>query len=137
MIKDLFQRESKIRQHKSWQIMRMDIWTQTSLTGKNFSHRTSCKDIWPDFHRLKMYIHMDNTLNSSEPFLVINLVRESSFQANGGITAWECITKNTLTVPCFCISALLMHIWQLHCSVTIHEDTVNKEPQNITIADTS
>ena len=131
--------------------MRMDIWTQMSLTGKNFSHRTSCKDIWPDFHRLKMYIHMDNTLNSSEPFLVINFVRESSeneinlskaegknfFQANDGITAWECIAKNTLTVPCFCIWALLRHIWQLHCSVTIHEDTVNKEPQNITIADTS
>ena len=92
-----------------------------------------------------------NTLNSSEPFLVINFVRESSeneinlskaegknfFQANDGITAWECIAKNTLTVPCFCIWALLMHIWQLHCSVTIHEDTVNKEPQNITIVDTS
>ena len=98
-----------------------------------------------------MYIHMDNILNCSEPFLVINFVRESSeneinlskaegknfFQANDGITAWECIAKNTLTVPCFCIWALLRHIWQLHCSVTIHEDTVNKEPQNINIADTS
>ena len=124
----------------------------TNVTDrKNFSHRTSCKDIWPDFHRLTMYIHMDNILNCSEPFLVINFVRESSeneinlskaegknfFQANDGITAWECIAKNTLTVPCFCIWALLRHIWQLHCSVTIHEDTVNKEPQNITIVDTS
>ena len=123
MIKDLFQSKSKIRQHKSWQIMRMDICTQTSLTGKISLIEQAVKTSGLIFTGSKC-IHMDNTLNSSEPFLVINFVRESSeneinlskaegknfFQANDRITAWECIAKNTLTVPCFCIWALLRHI---------------------------